>query len=505
MLLIYWDNMCIITGDKIVHYPRCTKTLKKTEGCGIVAKLEMNLLSQHEIEKLLQQTYSLLQETGVAVLHEDARKMMKKAGCQVEAEVVRIPQKLIAWALHTAPSCIEIYDRAGNRAMSLAGKNTYFGPGPTCPNFFDPWTGERRTARKQDAADTAKVCQALPNIDFVMSLCCIGDVDPGRADVHEMDAMLRNTTKPIMGWAFGAAGLQKIIDLCAAAAGGIKNLSAKPFLMVYAEPITPFVHPEESVKKLELLARNRIPVIYSPGMILGATCPVTIAGALTVGLADALAGLVISQLICEGTPFISSAPAGPMDMRTMNHAYGAPEAELMNIAACQLFHAIGIPVFAAAGATDSKVSCDGQSAAESMMQIIGAFGAGGNLTHDVGFMDCGLTGSLASLVMCDELIGMARRFMDGILVDEDHLAKEAIQDVDIGGSYIAEPHTAEFFREELWFPRLMERGSYESWRGAGARDMRAVCEDRVREILRMPNAHPLPDDVLRRMDEIMAG
>jgi len=465
--------------------------------------VKVDVISKSEIDLIMEQTYELLEETGVDIKNEEALDLLMHAGCSSSGTVTKIPRQLIKSAIETAPSCIEIFDRNGKSAMKLTGMNSYFGPGPTCPNFFDPQTGERRRAIKQDAADTACLCQALPNIDFVMSLCSIGDVPVNLADVYEMDAMLRNTTKPIVGWSFTGENLQKIIDMCAVVAGSLEALQEKPFVIIYAEPITPFIQPDESLNKLMLLARNKIPVVYSPGMILGATCPTTIAGALSVGLVDALAGLLVSQLVSEGAPFISVSAAGPMDMMHMQHAYGAPEAALMNAAACSIFHDIGIPVFGVAGASDSKAACDGQTAAETMLQILFSISAGGNLTHDIGFMDAGLTGSLSSLVMCDELIGMARRFMRGFRVDDECLAKEVIQEVGIGGNYLAEEHTLEHFRDEFWVPKLFDRRPYEAWENDGGKDLKSRCDDKVREILAKRQVPPLADDVLIKLDSLI--
>lgn len=468
----------------------------------MTAKPIFELLTQDSREKIIQQSFSLLEEQGVDVNSPKALECLIQAGCTADGVRVKIPRKLVKTSIESAPSVIKIYDRNGKEAMDLGKQNTYFGPGPTCPNFFDAYTGERRKAVKNDAALAAVLTDALPNIDFAMSLCMIGDKTKELADIHEIDAMIRNTTKPLVGWAFNARNLQIIIDMCAVTAGSLEALQEKPFIIIYSEPTTPFVHSRDALEKLMLLAENNIPCVYTPGMIMGATAPVTVAGALSVGLCECLTGLVLSQAVRKGAPFIGGAPGGPMDMKTMQHSYGAPEWVLLHSASVEVFHALDLPVFTAAGASDSK-TVDAQSAAEAMLQIIGALGTGGNLIHDVGFMDLGMTGSPLHLVICDELIGMARRMMEGVPVDEEHLAREVIEDVGPGGNFLSEEHTFEFFRDEIWNPSLMDRHTYKDWQKAGSKTMTKRAQDKMLELLQTHRPKLLQDAILKKLDQLV--
>ncbi len=189
-------------------------------------------------------------------------------------------------------------------------------------------------------------------------------------------------------------------------------------------------------------------------------------------------------------------------MKTMQHSYGAPEWVLLHSASVEVFHALDLPVFTAAGASDSK-TVDAQSAAEAMLQIIGALGTGGNLIHDVGFMDLGMTGSPLHLVMCDELIGMARRMMEGVPVDEEHLAREVIEDVGPGGNFLSEEHTFEFFRDEIWNPSLMDRHTYGDWQKAGLKTMTKRAQDKMLELLQTHRPKLLQDAILKKLDQLV--
>ena len=464
--------------------------------------VNVNLIAKEDMEKILEAGYKVMEEVGMDIHNEKALALLTKAGCEVDGVRVRISRDLVAKALATAPKVVDIYDREGNLAMSLGGRNCYFGPGPTCPNFFDPQTGERRPAIKQDAADTALVADALPNIDYVMSLCVIGDQTKTLADVHEIHAMVQNTTKPLVSWAFNHTNLGYMIDMCAAVAGGEEELQAKPFLVVYSEPTTPLTHTKEALDKMMLLNERKIPCIYTPGMIMGGTAPVTIAGALSVGLADTLTGLVISQLVSPGAPMICGAAGGPMDMKTMQHSYGAPEWMLLHGASAEILHTLELPVFHAAGVSDSKV-LDAQAAIEATMQIMNALATGGNLIHDVGFMDLGMTGSIDLMVMCDEIIAMAKRYYQGIAVDTDHLGFEVIKAVGPGGNFLTQEHTAMHFRE-TWNPTLIDRFGYNTWFDNGAKTMTERAQERTKEILENHQPKQLTKTQKASIDQVLA-
>ena len=152
------------------------------------------VLTKKERQTILEQAFRLLETNGVSIFSEEAKKYYTDNGCTVDGDTVKIPTDLVKKCISSAPSMIEMYDREGNPSMHIGGRNTYVGPGPTCPNFFDVYTGERRPAKKNDAAITARLADGLEHMDFVMSLVMISDMQKDLADIHEVDAMIRNTT-----------------------------------------------------------------------------------------------------------------------------------------------------------------------------------------------------------------------------------------------------------------------------------------------------------------------
>ena len=449
--------------------------------------------------------YEVLERLGAQIYEPEARTILKKAGCVVTGErTVKFPSGLVKQALNTVPARFTLYTRDGAPAIRVEPNRAYFGPGPTCCNTIDPRTGQRRPFVKNDAALTARVCDALPNIDYVMSLGNVNDHEPEKADVHEFDAMVRETTKPIMTWSFGLSGLKKIHEMCIAVKGSAEAVAREPFMIHYGEPSSPLRHSEEAVQKLMYCAEHGIPIVYTPCDIAGGTSPATLAGVLVQNLAEALSGVVLSQLIRKGTPIVVGGVVSILDMHTTILAYGAPELALLSAGATEVAYALGLPMFSTAGCTDAKC-LDEQAAIEGAISIVVAALSGANFVHDVGYSESAMTGSLEQLVMCDEIIGMARHIARGIRVDEETLAVDAIAEAAESDTFITLDHTARNFRKEFWFPRLMDRSRYGEWEAGGKKTMGDRVRERIREMIERRRARALDDAIISQLDQIVAG
>jgi len=385
--------------------------------------------------------------------------------------------------------------------MYLEHRRSYYGTGSDTHNVIDPYTGERRAAVKADIARVAKVCDYLPNIDFVMCMGIANDVTESISDLHHFEAMVTNTKKPIVFTAWNLQNLKDIVEMAEVVAGSLGALRYNPFVVLYLEPISPLRLAREATEKLLYMAGNGLPVIWTPGQVGGATSPVTLAGALAQGNAEALSGLAIAQLKQEGAPVIYGGCALPMDMATTLAAYGAPEFMLSVAAWADLAHYYRLPVWGYAGCSDSKVF-DQQAALEGAMNTLLATLSGQNLIHDVGYIESGLTASFEQLVSSDEIIGMAKQIVQGIEISEETLALDIIDKVGPGGHFLGEDHTLRHFREN-WFPKLVDRNNYASWVEKGKKTLGQRANERVREILEIHVPEPLPEEVRGKLKEII--
>jgi trimethylamine--corrinoid protein Co-methyltransferase len=215
--------------------------------------------------------------------------------------------------------------------------------------------------------------------------------------------------------------------------------------------------------------------------------------------AGVLAGLVLSQLKREGAPFIAPGWGGEgLDMRTMVGPYCGPDSRGM---AQELAHYYNLPAFGLAGASESKL-VDGQAGAEAVLTLLVETLAGANLIHDLGYLESGLTFSLAQLVICNEIVGWIEHFMAGIEINNETLALDLIDKLGPDGQYMNNKHTLDHFRER-WYPRVFERDNYHKWLAKGGKSLAERAAERVEEILAEHQPDPLPEDIAQKIKTIV--
>jgi len=467
------------------------------------ATTQFRVLSDDQIERIFLGALELLESAGTRVFAEEARQLLAAAGAKVEGEVARIQPGLVKEMLTSVPRRIALGNRQGTRAMILESHRIYFGTGSDCPFIIDAETGARRSFVKKDVENAARVVDACPNLDFHMSLGLTSDVPGYSYDRHQAAAMFRNTLKPLVLTAMSRDGLADILEMYYLLRGGRDAFEVNPGFVIYIEPTTPLVHSKAAMEKLIFAADRRIPAIYTPCPIAGATAPVTLAGALTVGVAEFLTGMVVSQVRRRGAPLIMGGVISPMDMRTTILTYGSPELHLMSAALTDIAHWLEVPMFSTAGCSDSK-TLDEQAAVEAALSIMAAGLSGANLIHDVGFLESALIGSFEMVVLSDEIVGMVKRFLSGVRVDDETLALDVVKEVGPGGNFLAHEHTVRNLREELWFPRLIDRDKYSAWQAAGSKTLGDRVRERVEEILATHTVPSLPEEIDAGIDEILA-
>jgi len=459
-------------------------------------------LTNDQLVRLHHASLEILDRTGVHLDDQEAINLLKKAGVKVKGEKeVHIPPSLVEWALSVAPKRVVLCDRKGRRVMPLERNNVFFGPGSDCLNILDHRTGERRPGTLQDIVDGIRVCDASPNIDFLMSMFVASDIkDQSVADRHQMRAMLMNSTKPILFVTTEFEGCVDVVKMAEAVVGGEEELFRNPICACYINVSSPLHHNSDSLQKLLFLAGKRIPTTYSPVVLQGMNGPVTVAGAIALANAGELVGLVLAQLKCEGAPIILSGGYHDLfDMRTMVGIYESPEGRNGR---AELAHYYGLPVFGLAGASDSKIP-DQQAAAEASLSLLIETMYGVNLIHDVGYLESGKCNSLEQLVICDEIINYIKRFMQGVEVSEETLALDLIHQVGHQGDFLSTKHTRQHYKED-WYPKLFDRSTYEMWKSSGSKSLRESANDTIEYILKNHQPEPLPADIQQAVDLILS-
>jgi trimethylamine--corrinoid protein Co-methyltransferase len=467
---------------------------------GLVQQMSLSLtvLSKDQKHILINAAFEILERAGNRVGSKEALELFRKAGCRIEplddeGEKVFFPQHLIEECLRLAPKRLILYDRNGEPTLYCEGRNSYFSPTSACPKMYDPYTGERRAWTKADIGNAAKITDALPELDAMFALGSLADDYGFDTFVHEVHAMMINTTKPIIYLSNDVPDTTAICEMAAVIAGGWDRLRERPFLLQYDEVLSPLKHKNHAFDKFMYLADEGLPIRYGAFTMSGASSPVTLPGAAAQSLAEALVGLMACQLKRPG-----------VDLKYGILSSGAPEYHLFHAIYTELCHELQLPVMATAGITDSKV-VDAQAGAETLWSYLCAALVGCHLNIGAGSLESHLIGSFEHLVLSNECIAAVRRFMRGAPIDERTLGMDVIQHVGDGlpdRIFVDQDHTTENYLEEQWQPSLFNRNNFQSWTEKGQKDSHQLCNDKVRDILENYQPEPLPDDVLQKLEEI---
>jgi trimethylamine--corrinoid protein Co-methyltransferase len=250
------------------------------------------------------------------------------------------------------------------------------------------------------------------------------------------------------------------------------------------------------------LAEAGIPISFYPMPILGATAPITIAGAAVVNNAELVSGAALVQLAFPGAKIIHGGGPTAMYMDSGAYASNSPEALMLRGIQGQMADFYGMPSWFGAGATTAKEP-GVQSAYENTMAMMTAYMSGADVTFGTGLLDGSRILALEQVVTDNEIFGMVTRILRGVEVSEETLAKELIVKMGFSGNFLFEQHTRRHVRE-MWRAQLGETGNVEAWKAAGAKTTVEKAQEKVAEVL-AGETPPFPEELAREFDDIMAA
>lgn len=463
--------------------------------------VDMRILSDDQIWEIVQAAYDVIEKVGFKCSHPEAKKMLAAAGASVKEDRIGIPRHIAEGCVATSPKGWTIYDRQGSRAMEVEGRKSHYGTSTASPSVKDAFTGEFRETKLEDIAMGAKVADACEHIDFVMPMGSSLDVPHNTADVNEFPVVATNTTKPMVFIGYTPLGCEYVYEMAAVVAGGMDQLRLKPFVIAYPEAIAPLYFPDAVVDRIFVSADRFLPQLPGSTVQAGATGPVTLAGMVVQMTAEALIHITLAQLRRTGCPVAMSGNVGILNMSTALLALGLPENSLGLCAQAEVAQSFGLPTWGLAGATDSKC-LDAQAGLEASFSVLAQGLSGLNLIHDVGYMAAGMACSLEQLVMGNETVGMAKRFIQGITVNRDTLAREVIESVGPRGHFLQQKHTLTHFKNELWRTKLLDQQAIGPWKKAGGKSMEERVKEEVRKIVETHKAPPLDDKTISELERL---
>jgi len=438
-------------------------------------------LTKRDLYSVHATSLEILERIGVTGFGEDAIKIFDDAGANVDhgSKRVTIPQYIVAEALKKAPSTVRLNGRSRRHNIRLASEDrrVNFTVGAEAPMVIDLDTDQQRPATKRDAAELARLVDAL-DYSTNIPLVTPQDVPPPLWVQHATEAVLNNTEKHVnFVCPTSRNGAKDVIRMAAAVVGSIEELRKKPVLSGGCQFTSPLQIPQEVSNVLVEFASNRIPLSIGSLPLAGATSPITLAGTLAQENAEILAGITLAQLVSPGTPVMYNGVGTIMDMQTANLSMGSPEQALLSAAVAQLSEHYRIPCVINCCLSESKVY-DVQVGYEKATSAVLSALAGGDLLMGAGMLQYCEVSCYKALVIDNEIIGYALRIANGINVADETLALDLIEQVGPGGSFLTQEHTRDHFKEEMFLPRLTDRHRRAVWEKRGGKTMEKRAKER---------------------------
>lgn len=465
----------------------------------------LKLLTDDQIDKIHEASLGILARTGLRIDSERAQKRFLEAGAARHAtkkNVITFPRSMVQESIKKIPIYGTYYARDPKKDVKFDGETTYAHCEGGNPNMIDMDTGQMRPATFKDVAETARLMDALDNCHTVSSFVVATDVPHQILVLKTMEALLKNTSKMLNGYALSVEQVDVLAKMWACVTGGLEELRKRPLFSLYGSPSSPLTYDAHVCDVMIRSAEYGVPIDMLPCPIFGGTAPVTLAGGLAQQNAEVLGGTMLIQTVDTALPIRYSGRLSCMDLRTGENVWGVAELALASAATVQIAHRYHM-IADVYGVTSDVRAYDMQMGIERMQTaLVPALAGADNLSG----MGCawGSASSYEMLVIDDEIYSEVFRVLRGFDVDDEHLALNVIDKVGHMGNFLAQPHTLKHFRAgELRVSQLFDKRSEEKVRKEGFRPLQVVAKERVKKILKEHQVMPFDKDVEKELSKII--
>lgn len=447
---------------------------------------QLQIISHDQILQIHRNALEILKTTGVRFEFHDALALLEKAGCQVdyESQVAKIPEQLVEDSIKSAPETFSLYDREGDFYCEFGDGTPRFNPGSSSVLVLDQDGMTSRTSTAMDLIAITKVAQAMPQIDFVSSSVVAEEAPLQLGSQLIYLTEIKHSKKPIIGGAVDEAGPKRTFELLKAVRGGEEEARKKPYTIFDICSVSPLSYSHIGASNIIDCANLDLPIELICASIAGVTAPVSLAGALLQHTVEILAGVVLSQVVKPGTPVVYGGAPCTFNMKTTYTPMNSMEGDMIRCGYGLMGKYYGLPTHTYAALSDSKL-IDYQAGFESGRSALLATQAGFDNMSGAGGLNVIAEMSPEKLVMDAEVIGLVKHYKKGINMDTDSIAKEIIDKVGPGGSFMMERHTLNHFRKEYNYDcdvlNFMDRGV---WNKQGGADMMDKARAKVEGILK---------------------
>lgn len=453
------------------------------------------ILTKSQVEKIHETTLRILEQIGLDFNYAPAVEVLKKGGAKVDGQRVFFPPGLVAEQVKKAPAEFTIYARNPENNVFIGGNNTVLAPGYGAPFVTDLDYG-RRKATLKDFENFVKLTGASPNLDLLSGTVVEPtDIPPEIRHAWMLYTSVKYSDKCFMGSTMGARAARECLDMAAILFGSQTELASRPLVFGIAGALTPLKYDARMLEAIMEYAAVSQPLVISSLAIAGATGPVTLAGNLALQNAEVLAGVVLAQLVGEGTPVIYGGSSSIAEMHSGALSIGSPEMAINTAGTAQMARYYKLPARGGGAVCDAK-SPDAQASYESMMNLLMARLSGINFVlHSAGILESYNCMSYEKFIIDDEMCGMLKRIQRGYDVNPGALAFDIIKDVGPGGHFLDKDHTLEHFRSELYQPQLSNRDDFVSWQANGSPQNIERANRKYKEILETYETPEIPAEI----------
>jgi trimethylamine---corrinoid protein Co-methyltransferase len=466
----------------------------------------LEFLSPDQIQAVHQAVLRVLVETGVRMDWRPALEILASAGCPVDFErrIARIPEDVLQRALATAPSAFTLHALDPRHNVSVSLEDVYTIAGSSALNVLD-LQGQHRPALLQDLEDFTRLIDSLEMADIMHAMVIPQDIPQVGFDRKLFATILKHTGKHYYSQGLGAGSVRDQVELAAVLQGSTQAVMQAPCFSLVVCLNSPLAHSTDPLQEMMDCAEYGIPLWLEATNMMGATAPVTIAGALVEHTANVLAALVLVQLQHPGHPCIFAVASGGFNMRSATYNAVSPEAVLLHCATAQMAHFYKLPCEGGSG-LDATLP-DAQAGYERMLQAAPMSLARVNFIHlAFGMIDQLLTSSYEQALIDNEIFSAAFRLAEGISVTPETLAVDQIQQAGPGGQFLNQDYTLTHYRDHQWQPRLTSRFEWNEWqRRQDGKDMRQRANDLARKLLAEHHPQHLTPEQAAELDRLAAA
>ena len=465
----------------------------------------LEILSADQVAHLHNAALELLRDQGIRVLLPEARQFLREAGARIDEDTMMVffEPELVGQAIVSSPSSFQLIGRSPERTVTLGGRHLATVPVSSPPAVSD-LDGGKRTGNLADFRDLVRLTQHFDVIHVTGPCVEPQDVPMQFRHLQSGLAYLTLTDKAPYLYARGRGQVADGFEMFRIGYGFDEETFA-------SAPCCYTVINSNSPRQLDIpmcmglidFATAGQLSIITPFTLAGAMAPVTLAGALTLQHAEALAGLTLTQAVKPGAPVMYGAFTSNVDMKSGAPAFGTPEYFKSAVASGQLARHVGLPYRSSAPNASNAV--DAQATYETMMSMFGAVMGGCNvLLHAAGWLEGGLTASKEKFILDVEVLQMLAETFQPLVVDDDEIGLPAIADTPPGGHFFGGAHTLSRYRTAFYEPLVSDWANFGQWTEEGSRDATTRANEVWKKALADYTQPSLDEAIAAELDEFIA-